>query len=250
MSDNGTRSLDAIIASIEQTHSNLDSTLQAIEQRLTPEQVIDHGLDYLRHSAGREFLSNLGTSVKTNPMPATLVGIGIAWLIFASQRGNGTSERSRERSNERIDSASNGYRNIVQEQPLALAAVGLGLGAVLAVAAAPRTRQEDEAMGRAGDRVKQPSTESGGQYSNRAGAMIRASDEPLRSPAQDPLRQSAHAVASSEPRGVRRDAAVERVDQDTEPASAGSSGTTLDRASTSGCYGSNPNAATLFGVLT
>ncbi|NUT15472.1 MAG: DUF3618 domain-containing protein [Cupriavidus sp.] len=45
-----------------------------------------------------------------------------------------------------------GYDHLVNEQPLALGAIGLALGAVLA-AAAPRTRQEDEWLGGSSDRL-------------------------------------------------------------------------------------------------
>ncbi|MFC5609000.1 DUF3618 domain-containing protein [Variovorax soli] len=45
-----------------------------------------------------------------------------------------------------------GYDQLVNEQPLALGAIGLALGAVLA-AAAPRTQKEDELMGRSSDEL-------------------------------------------------------------------------------------------------
>ena len=48
MRHNGDRSPDEILAGIERTRSELDSTLSAIEHRLTPGQLVDQGLDYLR----------------------------------------------------------------------------------------------------------------------------------------------------------------------------------------------------------
>jgi ElaB/YqjD/DUF883 family membrane-anchored ribosome-binding protein len=45
-----------------------------------------------------------------------------------------------------------GYDHLVEDQPLALGAIGFAIGAVLA-AAAPRTRQEDEWMGDASDKL-------------------------------------------------------------------------------------------------
>lgn len=53
-----------------------------------------------------------------------------------------------------------GYDQLVNEQPLALGAIGLALGAVLA-AAAPRTRQEDEWMGSSSDRLKDDAMRAG-----------------------------------------------------------------------------------------
>ncbi|VTU40932.1 hypothetical protein H4CHR_05665 [Variovorax sp. PBS-H4] len=53
-----------------------------------------------------------------------------------------------------------GYDHLVNEQPLALGAIGLALGAVLA-AAAPRTRQEDEWMGGTSDKLVDDATRAG-----------------------------------------------------------------------------------------
>ena len=53
-----------------------------------------------------------------------------------------------------------GYDHLVNEQPLALGAIGLALGAVLA-AAAPRTRQEDEWMGGASDKLADDAKRAG-----------------------------------------------------------------------------------------
>jgi ElaB/YqjD/DUF883 family membrane-anchored ribosome-binding protein len=53
-----------------------------------------------------------------------------------------------------------GYDHLVNEQPLALGAIGLALGAVLA-AAAPRTRQEDEWMGDASDKLADDAKRAG-----------------------------------------------------------------------------------------
>jgi len=96
MSGNGTRDPDRILAQIQETRSEMDSTLRAIESRLTPGELIDQGLNYLRRSGGREFVENLGTSLKTNPLPATLVGIGLAWLMVAQQTGRTAAPASRE----------------------------------------------------------------------------------------------------------------------------------------------------------
>ena len=48
MNGNGTRSPDAIIADIQQIRSEMDSTLLAIEERLTPGQMVDQGLDTVK----------------------------------------------------------------------------------------------------------------------------------------------------------------------------------------------------------
>ena len=89
MKHNGERRPEEIQAQIARTRGDMDATLSAIEQRLTPGQLMDQGLDYLRNSGGREFVSNLGGSLKNNPIPVALMGIGMAWLMATGNRKPG-----------------------------------------------------------------------------------------------------------------------------------------------------------------
>lgn len=69
-----------------------------------------------------------------------------------------------------------GYDHLVNEQPLALGAIGLALGAVLA-ATAPRTRQEDEWMGGASDRLVDDAKRAGKEKLEEVqGAVSEATD--------------------------------------------------------------------------
>ena len=186
----GNRRPEEILAEIEQTRHEMDSTLTAIEHRLTPGQLVDQGLDYLRHSGANEFVQNLGGQVKNNPLPVALVGIGVAWLMASSKNppphgqassSAGLAERAgevKDRMNqsvravrERVASVTDGARHqterarsgmdyMMREQPLALGAVGLAVGALLA-AMAPRTRQEDELMGETRDQLMEKAKQAG-----------------------------------------------------------------------------------------
>ncbi|HUG21528.1 DUF3618 domain-containing protein [Piscinibacter sp.] len=180
MKHNGHRRPEEIEAQIERTRSDLDQTLSAIESRLTPGQLMDQGLDYLRHSGARQYVSNLGESAKNDPLPLALVGVGLAWLMASNGRarshadtghsageaaasvkqrmqdtGHRISEKAhaaRERASRvgesarhQVERVRGGYEYLVHEQPLALGAIGLALGAVLA-ASAPRTGVERRLM--------------------------------------------------------------------------------------------------------
>lgn len=81
MRHNGDRRPEEILAEIDRTRGEMDRTLNAIEQRLTPGQLVDQGLDYLRHSGATEFAQNLGGAAKQNPLPVALATIGIGWLM-------------------------------------------------------------------------------------------------------------------------------------------------------------------------
>src|SRR5687767_15933555 len=78
---NGSKRPDEILAEIDRTRGEMDRTLSAIEHRLTPGQLVDQGLDYLRHSGAAEFVQNLGGTAKQNPLPIALTAIGIGWLM-------------------------------------------------------------------------------------------------------------------------------------------------------------------------
>ena len=78
---NGSKHPNEILAEIDRTRGEMDRTLAAIEQRLTPGQLVDQGLDYLRQSGANEFVQNLGGTAKQNPMPVAVTAIGLAWLM-------------------------------------------------------------------------------------------------------------------------------------------------------------------------
>ena len=254
---NGGRSRDEILAEVESVRSDMDSTLSAIERKLTPGQLVDQGLEYLRTSGANEFVSNLGNSVKQNPIPVALVGVCLAWLMTSSRSANAptssrtsgmlrratdatssawTSARDQARSTGRtlsdaaqtarerfdqarqsvsgtaqsarqtvsdtvhsardalshgadvaqrqVDRARGGYDWMMREQPLALGAIGVAVGALLA-SAAPRTRVENEWMGEASDRLTERAKEAGREQFERASDALRsaASAQEQESPA-------------------------------------------------------------------
>jgi hypothetical protein len=265
---NGGRSRDEILAEVESVRSDMDSTLSAIERKLTPGQLVDQGIEYLRSSGANEFLSNLGTSVKQNPVPVALVGVCLAWLMASGRSGanpgrgqaagtslrratdrawsgareqahsarqtlgdaaqaarerfdqarhsasgtaqsareavsrvsdtvSGTAQSAREAlsrfsdtvsgtaqsardalarsadvAQRQVERARGGYEWMLREQPLALGAIGVAIGALLA-AAAPRTHAEDEWMGEASDRLAERAKEAGREQLERAGEALK-----------------------------------------------------------------------------
>ena len=97
MRTNGEQRPEQILAEIDRTRGEMDRTLSAIEQRLTPGQLMDQGLDYLRHSGANEFVENLGGAAKQNPLPVALTAIGLTWLMALGRQpaqGNGSSTSS------------------------------------------------------------------------------------------------------------------------------------------------------------
>lgn len=219
----GARRPQDILAEIDRTRNEMDYTLNAIERRLTPGQLVDQGIDYLRQSGANEFVQNLAGQMKYNPLPVSLVGIGIAWLMAAGKkqpdyestsssygeragqlgdkvsesaqgmrdRAAAATQSAKERisalsssTRDQVDRAKSGLDYMMREQPLALAAVGVAIGAVLA-AMAPRTRQEDELMGDASDRLKQQVKETGQENLDQAKELGKEKLEQVKQAAQE-----------------------------------------------------------------
>jgi ElaB/YqjD/DUF883 family membrane-anchored ribosome-binding protein len=92
------KSPEQIQRDIERTRAEMGNTLDTIREKLSPGQLVDEALDYLKRNAPGQFANNLGETVKQNPVPVSLIGIGIAWLMMAGSRdpypsGNWTADR-------------------------------------------------------------------------------------------------------------------------------------------------------------
>lgn len=227
MKDNGGRRPEQILTEIYRTRDELEKTLVAIEHRLTPGQLVDQGLDYLRHSGANEFVHNLGGAAKQNPLPVALVGIGLAWLMalgrqpaqnygssMSSSRLHESMASMRDKASGAMQSASEsmssmrdraaqvtdtareqwqrargGMDYLVHEQPLALGAIGLAIGAVLG-AAAPSTRQEESLMGEASRGLAEKAKDLASQQLDKAQQAVKqVAEESAAQPSAQPQPQ-------------------------------------------------------------
>ncbi len=66
---------------IDADRERIGNRIDAIQERMSPGQLIDEVLAYAKGSGGGEYVSNLGQAVKTNPIPVALMGVGLAWLM-------------------------------------------------------------------------------------------------------------------------------------------------------------------------
>ena len=71
----------AIERDVEARRADLRGTLDELRDRMTPGQVLDEAWQFARGSGGGDYVRNLGTSVRNNPLPVALIGAGIAWLM-------------------------------------------------------------------------------------------------------------------------------------------------------------------------
>jgi hypothetical protein len=76
---------------LEVTRARMDRRLSELGERLTPGQLLDDAVDYFRTSGGVDFGRNLMASVRDNPLPVAVTGIGLAWLMLSGANGSGAS---------------------------------------------------------------------------------------------------------------------------------------------------------------
>ncbi|MGH6901392.1 MAG: DUF3618 domain-containing protein, partial [Geminicoccaceae bacterium] len=82
----GSKSAEEVEREVQASRAEVEETLEAIQQRLSPGQLFDQAVDYMRGSGGNEFLHNLGATVRDNPVPVVLMSTGLAWLMLAGPR--------------------------------------------------------------------------------------------------------------------------------------------------------------------
>jgi hypothetical protein len=66
---------------IDQDRQRIGHRIDAIQERMSPGQLIDEVLAYAKGSGGGEYVSNLGQALKNNPLPVALMGVSLAWLM-------------------------------------------------------------------------------------------------------------------------------------------------------------------------
>jgi hypothetical protein len=71
----------AIEREIEQDRRRIEERIDAIQQRMSPGQMVDEALAYAKSSGGGEYVANLGNALKNNPIPMALMGVSLAWLM-------------------------------------------------------------------------------------------------------------------------------------------------------------------------
>ncbi|MGE5476061.1 MAG: DUF3618 domain-containing protein [Bacteroidales bacterium] len=95
---------------IARTRGEMADTLNAIERRLSPQQIVDQAVDTMR-----DFLSDrtrVAEMVRDNPIPLALVGLGLGWLAVSaatSSRGASRSARAAGGSYESMEGVSPGW---------------------------------------------------------------------------------------------------------------------------------------------
>lgn len=213
--------VEATRVEIERTRAGMSETVDAIQDRLSPQNLKEQAKDRVKEATvgkAQEAGSGIVDTIRQNPLPATLAGIGLGWLFVSARKqssnrppyrdvayrdaayvegypptygyppeGEGGSsvgqaaERARDRVGEtagraqdkagelasrtqdgasqlgnqaqyQARRASEGFQRVLQENPLTVGALAVGVGAAIGLAI-PETSKEHEVMGEARDNL-------------------------------------------------------------------------------------------------
>lgn len=187
----------------DRLRADLDRTLDALERRLSPSQLLDRSLAYLRDHGG-DLAHTVGDTVRRNPVPIALAAAGIGWLIVSAtrsrepidvtpeaahadeppydeaygdespyadaglRRAGFQSRLTRARAKTRRVTRRAQFRAIsaVEERPMLFGGLAVALGALLG-AVIPSTQYEDKVVGQVRDRAVERARQMGErQYQN------------------------------------------------------------------------------------
>ncbi len=221
---------------IERTRSRMDGTIDELSERFSPRHILDDLIDIWQGTEERgrgarrtfkETGARLVESVQAHPLPATLIGAGLAWLLLEEKRPQrrlrmddagpstyggpiddslaagethgetGAADRIREKTDRLGSELRSGYeagsRSLhrwLDEAPLAAGAAALAAG-LAAGLMLPGTAQEDELMGEASDSLKDQVRLSGAALTDEAVRLAEeaaGSDDVPPQPSPQPLR--------------------------------------------------------------
>jgi hypothetical protein len=176
---------------IEHTRGEMSETIEAIEEKLRPGNIVSSATERVRNAATermrnmkesaeqayermRSGASNSGEGlmddVRRNPIPVALIGVGAAWLFFGSRSKSGSrrndSYGSMSTRGGMVNSAMEGeevryerarrmpsqLQRLARENPLMVGAAALLLGSAVGLAI-PETEKENEWLGETRDSV-------------------------------------------------------------------------------------------------
>lgn len=166
---------------IDQQRLRVEQLVEALENRLSPSDLVDRMVG-VGKDGGREFAANLGNTVRANPMPTLLTAAGMLWLYAqkdrrvdrdlqsrtaegddhslhdsVSDKWDATKDRAgsaKDFTSRKMHDAGDSFQQMLDENPLALGAMGVAVGALLG-GMLPSTDAEDRWMGDMRERVGQ-----------------------------------------------------------------------------------------------
>ncbi|AWN39290.1 DUF3618 domain-containing protein [Methylobacterium durans] len=106
---------------IEESRARLDTTIDRIQNRLSPSSLVDEMLGSARKTPLNGVYEGALDAVRRNPVPVMLIAAGLGWLLFRMQDDAARSGRLRRarRSAERVPVLNTGAARVYDPDLLA-----------------------------------------------------------------------------------------------------------------------------------
>jgi Protein of unknown function (DUF3618) len=92
MKDTDDRSSREIRDDIRRTRAQMDATVDAIEDKLSPGELIHEAWGLFRGGSSSS-VNRVIRIAKQHPMPAAIIGLGLGWMVYESTGGTATGTR-------------------------------------------------------------------------------------------------------------------------------------------------------------
>lgn len=107
------KSPEQIEREIDAQRASIGNIVDRLESKFTPGQIIDQAWGMMQNN-GSTFLTNLGTSVRNNPVPAVLTSVGLLWLMMSQNRPpipRPSYRTGPDQSGEWVDDVTDGFNS-------------------------------------------------------------------------------------------------------------------------------------------
>jgi ElaB/YqjD/DUF883 family membrane-anchored ribosome-binding protein len=211
--------VEANRAEIERTRADMGETVGAIQNKLSPRNLKEQAKEQAKDTA-KGTGSTIVETIRENPVPAALTGIGLGWLLMsarkqsasgpsagqtasqAQSRAQETASQAQERAGQvasqardrvsqlggraqgQAQRARGGFQRMLQENPLAVGALAVGTGAAVGLAV-PQTSREHEVMGEARDSLVETAQEKTQDAQQRARRVAEEAQNAAKEEAQN-----------------------------------------------------------------
>jgi len=159
---------------ISATRAEIDETLVALQNKLSPGQLLDQVLGYAKDGGG-EFAANFGRTVRDNPVPVALLGLGVGWLMMSGRGPHGADRYEEDGRGRRRSPADAGSVGGSPTDPAASRFSGAGAdprGRATSGAARSASASQADSHG-----LKDKAAEAGSKVKEGAGAATSRAGE-------------------------------------------------------------------------
>ncbi|MDE5454065.1 DUF3618 domain-containing protein [Bradyrhizobium sp. CSA112] len=185
----------------EQTRAEISSTLDELRACMTPGHVLDQMVDRVSGGTGAAFMRNLKDQTVSNPLPVTLIGAGLAWLMLGSRGTSagglmrGTADHLRNVAGDAADS--------MREATDAASRTASDKKSEWGDAASRLGKEASANLSSTAERARESATEAGSSMREAAGSVAESAQQAT-SDAAGAMRDTAGSMTDS----VQRSAAA------------------------------------------